>query len=118
MGSLAPVALAFDDARAAALSLPGAEEHPHHEIVSFRVRGRIFATAPDEACLRVMVDEARVLELVAREPDVYRPVPWGRRVAAVAIDLTRAEAAEVRDLLEEAWRRRVPPSWVAPGPGR
>lgn len=106
--------LSFDAVREAALALPGAEERPHHGIVSFRVRGRVFATAPDETRLRVMVDEARVLELVAREPAVYEPVPWGRRVAAVAVDLTRAELEDVRELLEEAWRRRVPPSWATP----
>lgn len=56
--------------------------------------------------MRVMVDEVRVLELVAREPGVYRTVHWGRRVAAVAVDLVRAERDDVRELLEEAWRRR------------
>lgn len=109
------MALTFDEARALALDLPGAEELPHHEIVSFRVGGRIFATAPDAACLRVMVEEARVLELVASQPEVYRTVLWGRRVAAVAVDLARAAHDDVRDLLEEAWRRRAP---VSRGQGR
>ena len=113
------MAITFDDARAAALDLPGVEEAPHHEIVSFRVGGRIIATAPDATCLRVMLDAERILELCAREPDLYRPVPWGRRVAAVALDLSRAELVDVRELLEEAWRRRVtPPRPTPPGPGR
>ncbi len=102
-----------------ALALAGVVELPHHEIVSFRVGGRIFATAPDATCLRVMVDEDRVLELVAREPAVYHAVPWGRRVAAVAVDLAHVNGDDVRALLEEAWRRRAPvPRGRGRSPGR
>ena len=37
-----------DDIRAVALSLPEAEEHPHFDRTSFRVRGKIFCTmTPD-----------------------------------------------------------------------
>ena len=35
-----------DDIRALALSLPLAEEHPHFDRASFRVKGKIFATLP------------------------------------------------------------------------
>jgi hypothetical protein len=39
--------LTLDLARALALALPEATEQEHHEMPSFRVRGRIFATVPD-----------------------------------------------------------------------
>ena len=48
------------DVRAIALGLPEATEAPHHDMTSFRVRGKICATAPpDEAHVHVFVDESR-----------------------------------------------------------
>jgi hypothetical protein len=43
-------------ARKIALALPEATEQDHHGALSFRVRGKIFATVPDSEHLRVMVD--------------------------------------------------------------
>ena len=37
--------MTLDDVRSFALSLPETTEAPHHERTSFRVRGKIFATA-------------------------------------------------------------------------
>jgi hypothetical protein len=49
-----------DEARHLALALPEAVEQDHHGFPSFRVRGRIFATLPDDTTLRVLVDEDAV----------------------------------------------------------
>ena len=48
----------LEQARRFALSLPEVVEAPHHELSSFRIRGKIFATVPpDGKHLHVFVDE-------------------------------------------------------------
>jgi hypothetical protein len=42
-----------DEARRMALALPESTEADHHGFPSFRVRGKIFATLPDESHLNV-----------------------------------------------------------------
>lgn len=75
---------------------------------SFRVRGRIIATVPDEAHLRVMAGEAEILAAVAEYPEFCAPYYWGSRLACVVVTLGPAPAAVVRELLSEAWRSRAP----------
>ena len=95
-----------DEARALALSLPGAHEQDHHGRPSFRVGGRIFATLWDERHMNVMVDEDGVRTYVARDPQVYAEVWWGRRLAAVRVALEQVEERELAALLADAWERR------------
>jgi hypothetical protein len=99
-------------ARAFALTLPEAVEQEHHGIPSLRVRGRIFATVPDENHLRVMVDEGEIRAAVAEDPAAFAEFWWGRRLACVVVDLRVAPADQVRELLTDAWRRRAPRTLV------
>ena len=41
-----------DEARRLALALPESAEQDHHGFPSFRIRGRIFATLPDDTHVR------------------------------------------------------------------
>lgn len=97
-------------ARELALALPEAHEQDHHGFPSFRVRGRIFATLPDDATLRVMLDVDAVEEAVAAVPEQCSVLRWGAKVAGVAVDLPAAQADTVAELLADAWRRRAPAS--------
>ncbi|HET6362492.1 MAG TPA: MmcQ/YjbR family DNA-binding protein [Gemmatimonadota bacterium] len=99
--------MTLDEARAVALSLPGSTEEPHFERISFRVHGKIFATAaPPGGPLHVFVDEHAVGVAVGMDPEAFEKLHWGKLVG-VAVDLARAEPEIVRDLLEESWRRRA-----------
>jgi len=98
------------DVRGWALSLPESTELPHHDIGSFRVRGKIFATVPDDEHVRIMVDEHEVLAAAAAHPGVCHPVSWGERVSCVAVEIGTAPAELIRDLLTEAWLRKAPAS--------
>jgi hypothetical protein len=98
--------LCADDARRLALSLPGSAEQDHHGRPSFRVRGKIFATLWDADHMNVMVDEAGILTAVQAHPDVCEEVWWGKRRAAVRVDLRAADAALLRELLEDAWESK------------
>lgn len=93
-----------------ALALPEAVEQDHHGMPSFRVRGRIFATLPDEHTLRVMLEPDAVEEAVAVAPGQCSVVLWGAKVSGVAVDLPAADLDMLSDLLADAWRRRAPVS--------
>lgn len=99
------------EVRAFALSLPEATEQPHHELSSFRVRGKIFATVPpDEEHLHVFVDEDATRAAVAHVSGACEELWWGKRLAGVRIDLAAADADLVFDLVEDSWRRKAPKS--------
>ncbi|TMF26121.1 MAG: MmcQ/YjbR family DNA-binding protein [Chloroflexi bacterium] len=102
----APVNLST--ARRLALSLPDASEEDHHGRPSFRVRGRIFATVPDQEHLNIFIEPMDVDGVVRLDPDVFAPVMWGQEVRGVRVHLPRASSGMVRDLLTAAWRRKAP----------
>jgi hypothetical protein len=96
------------DVRRMAMSLLGTTESPHHQYTSFRVRGRIYATAPKEGgSLHVFVDEEDRDRRVRLDPGVYEKLGWGRKVVGLRVDLERAEPEDVRALLRTAWQRKL-----------
>jgi len=103
----------LSQARAFALSLPGTTEEPHFDMTSFRVRGKIFATAPaDETRLHVFIDESEIAATVAEEtgagrPHAFEPLLWGQRVRGLRVLLAAAPDDRVRELLADAWRRKA-----------
>lgn len=97
-----------EQARQLALALPEAVEQDHHGRPSFRVGGKIFATQWDEDHMNVMLDEGGILTAVQSEPETCEEVWWGKRLAAVRVNLGRVEAATLADLLADAWERRAP----------
>jgi len=95
-------------ARRLALSLPDATQEDHHGRPSFRVRGRIFATVPDQEHLNIFIEPMDVEGVVRLGPDVFAPVMWGKEVKGVRVHLPRASSGMVRDLLTAAWRTMAP----------
>ena len=98
------MAVPVEQARALALALPEAVEADHHGRPSFRVGGKIFATLWTGTRMNVMLDEGGILTAVGADPGTCSPVPWGKRLAAVAVDLRRVEPDVLADLLRDAWR--------------
>jgi hypothetical protein len=97
-----------DDARRIALALPEAVEQDHHGKPSFRVAGKIFATLWDEQHMNVMLDESGILTAVEANAAICSEVMWGKRLAAVRVDLAAADQPLLTDLLADAWERRAP----------
>jgi hypothetical protein len=95
-------------ARELALALPEAAEQDHHGRPSFRVAGKIFATLWDADHMNVMLDEGGVLTAVQSEPETCEEVWWGKRLAAVRVDLRRAEPEMLACLLADAWEGKAP----------
>lgn len=97
-----------DAVRALALAQPEASEQDHHGRPSFRVAGRIFATLWDESHLNAMLDEPGILTAAQARPGVCTELWWGKRLAALSVDLNRADAEFVGQLLAEAWESKAP----------
>lgn len=97
-----------DDARRLALALPEAVEQDHHGRPSFRVGGKIFATLWDERTMNVMVDAPGIRTAVEAHPEWCTERYWGKRLAAVAVELERAPADGLAELLADAWEGKAP----------
>jgi hypothetical protein len=98
----------IDTARRLALALPEATEQDHHGFPSFRVAGRIFATLPDDAHLRIMLGPEQTAEAVARFSEAVQELHWGRRLRGVTVLLPAAPADAVEELLADAWQAKAP----------
>jgi hypothetical protein len=95
-------------ARELALALPEAVEQDHHGRPSFRVAGKIFATQWDAEHMNVMLDGGGIRTAIHEWPDVCEEVWWGKRLAAVRVDLRRADAELLAGLLADAWEGKAP----------
>ncbi|HEX7237651.1 MAG TPA: MmcQ/YjbR family DNA-binding protein [Gammaproteobacteria bacterium] len=103
----------ISDVRRLALKLPEATEEPHFERTSFRVRGKIFATAePDGSYMNVFVDDEQREIMVRVDPKVYETLTWGK-IAYLRVHLKNAKARDVETLLRAAWERKAPKRLVA-----
>jgi hypothetical protein len=91
-----------------ALSLEGSSEEPHFDRTSFRVRGKIFATArPTEAHVHVFVGDAVREPALAAHAEVVEKLLWGGKVVGLRVHLPAAPPALVRELLRSAWAERA-----------
>jgi hypothetical protein len=99
----------LEQARRIAMSLPSVTEEPHFQYTSFRVAGKIFATAPpDGEYLHVFVDEEDRQLALALEPEPLAILNWGKRVVGLRVALSKAKSPLVRKLLQQAWSRKAP----------
>jgi hypothetical protein len=98
----------IETVRKIALGFPEVVEQDHFGNPSFRVRGRIFATAPDGTHLNVMIDPFDVDAVVHAEPESCAELLWGKEVRGVRVSLPKAPPAIVEELLRVAWKRKAP----------
>ena len=97
-----------------ALSLPGTAEGPHFDLTSFRVQGKIFATAPlDGEYLHLFIPETDREAALTTEPDFLEELWWGKRVAGIKAILAGAKVAVVNQLLLQAWESKAPKKLLA-----
>ncbi len=100
--------------RRLALALPEAAEAPHHDMTSFRVAGKIFATMPPEGGrLHVFLDDGDITAYCAEFPSALEELWWGKKRSGCRVLLKAATSALVRELLNESWRRRAPKKVLA-----
>ena len=93
--------LTQEEVRALALSLPEAQQSSHMGRPDLRVRNKIFATLPEDGRTVNMKTTPQGLDMLLRDgSDAFKDV-WGGRW--VGVELARVDAAEVRELLLEAY---------------
>ncbi|MBI2516683.1 MAG: MmcQ/YjbR family DNA-binding protein [Opitutae bacterium] len=99
--------------RQLALALPGTEELAHHGTPDFRVHGKIFATLPPGQNLAVvklaLADQA---DLVRSDPQAFSLNAWSKQ-GWTNVHLGHVAAAQMRELLDAAWRHVAPKKLVA-----
>ena len=96
--------------RRVATALPEVTELPHHQLGSFRVRGKIFVTWPDDEHLHVFVTEAQRELALAMHPEFVDKLLWGGKVVGVRVILSQADPAVVTQLVQQAWVHKAPRS--------
>ncbi|MBP2703794.1 MmcQ/YjbR family DNA-binding protein [Microbispora sp. RL4-1S] len=102
--------ITVEDVRRIAMALPRTEEKLVRDRVTFRV-GRIvyIAVAPDEKSMGFAFPKEERAALVAAEPDTFfMPRPSDERYNWVRVWLGAIGAAELREIVVEAWRMAVP----------
>ncbi len=108
--------MTLNQIRQFAASLPETTEEPHFHYTSFRVRGKIFATAPpDGEYLHVFVSEEQRERALIAQPDFLEALHWGRQIKGVRVLLPAAKPQVVEALLGQAWSRKAPKRLLAPG---
>jgi hypothetical protein len=104
--------MTLDQVRRLALKLPEVIEAPHFNYTSFRVAGKIIATAPpEENFVHIFVPEEDRERTLALEPQSVEKLFWGAKAIGLRIRLAKARPAMVESLLTKAWelRARKPP---------
>jgi YjbR len=100
--------------RRLALSLSETSEAPHHDMTSFRVAGKIFATIPPGGGrVHAFVGDEEVAASCAEYPAAVEELWWGTRRRGCRVLLGEATVPLVRELLVEARRRRAPKKVLA-----
>jgi hypothetical protein len=58
--------------------------------------------------MNVMLDDGGILTAVQADPETCEEVWWGKRLAAVRVNLRRADEELLADVLSDAWERKAP----------
>jgi hypothetical protein len=104
----------FEKVRVLALALPQAEEGTSYGTPGFKVGGTLFARFhQDGESLVVRIDENERSMRIKAEPetfyitDHYLNYPW------ILVRIASVDLADLRELLEDAWRLTAPKRLVA-----
>ncbi len=99
-----------DDIRRVALPLPRTEEHLIRDRVKFRVGPIVYAAlSRDETQMGFAFPKEERAALVAAEPEKFlMPSAGDMRYNWVVVRLDAIDEAEMRELVQDAWRMCVP----------
>jgi len=101
--------MTFEEVRAIALELPGAGEAASRGTRSFTVRKKLFLRLMEDGeTLVVRTDPYERDHLLATAPAVYHLTGQIREHPWVFVRLSQADPAQLRALVQDAWRRTAP----------
>src|SRR5439155_2505965 len=106
--------MTLQQVRRVLLSFPGVEEGPCYGTPGFRVRGKFLARLKEDGTTLVVKcgDDERDFRMQA-DPTTFFTTAHYRGYPTVLVRLTRVRAADLRDILEQAWRRSAPKRLIA-----
>jgi len=103
-----------DELRRVVLSLPETEERETWGHPTFRVRNKMFAALSDDGRLAsVKATREEQAALVEAAPETFGVPAYVGRHGWVSIQLATVDAAELGELVVEAWRLTAPKRLVA-----
>jgi hypothetical protein len=104
----------LDTVRRVALALPGVQEGSSYGTLGFRVRGKFLARMWEDGETLVVKcgDEERDFRMQA-DPETFFITDHYRGYPTVLIHLSKVRLTDLREVLEEAWRRNAPKRLVA-----
>jgi hypothetical protein len=98
----------FEQVREFALALPEVAEEPHFTLTSFRVQGKIFATAPlDQSSVNIFVADMDRERALAIDPVAFEKLWWGSSVVGLKAHIAQADPKLISELLKLAWQRKA-----------
>ena len=104
----------FETVRALALALPGAEEGTSYGTPAFRVAKTLFARLhQDGVSLVVKIDPDERAMRMKTDPDCYFITDHYLDYPMMLVRLAVVDPDDLRELLEESWRRSAPARRVA-----
>jgi hypothetical protein len=112
-GTHKPLPQTWDTVRRLAVALPGAEESSSYGTPAFKVRGKLFVRLHQsgDALVVGMDEKDRALRMKADPEtyfitDHYLAYPW------ILVRLSLVQEDDLRELLEDSWRRVAPQSLI------
>jgi hypothetical protein len=106
--------LTWNEVRAFAEGLPGAEQSTSYGTPALKVTGKLFARLlEDGESIVVKIDPFDRDVLTAQKPDRFVVTPHYRDWPLMIVRLAVADAGEVRELVVGAWRYTAPVRAVA-----
>lgn len=95
--------------RRLALGFPGVEEGTSYGTPGFRVRGKVLARLWEDGEVLVVKcgDDERDFRMQA-DPETFFSTDHYRGYPTVLVRLARVRVPDLRDVLEQAWRRNAP----------
>lgn len=107
-------AVTFDTVRRLALALPEAEESTSYGTPAFKVRGKLFVRLHQSGeSLVVKIDMNERAMRMRADPETFYITDHYRDYPAILVRMSSVDADDLRELLEEAWRRIAPARVVA-----
>jgi hypothetical protein len=112
--SAPPAGVTFQQVCAMALALPEVTQSVTHGTPSLRVKERFFSRLlEDGETLSLKCDQDLRDVLIEARSEVFCITEHYRNYAYVLVRLPKADLAELRDLVERAWRMTAPKRLVA-----
>jgi hypothetical protein len=98
--------ISFGDVRQMALALPGVEEGTSYGTPAFKLRKKMLLRLREEGDVIVLklADDALRDVLMQSQPDVFFITDHYRGYPAVLVRLPQVYPAELRELIQTAWR--------------